>query len=367
MKDIVCFTQNVRDKFENSYDNMLQFEEVCMNAMNRVSDKYDVAEGNKIIRNQFDNILGIDFKNATSMQRRQAWRDHGKEIASLIETEVADKMNSGWTTANAKFMDLVEEINLAEDDKNEFFVNDNSLLQVSKFAGDHHDILRQAVHPGKSFSIDTSFYGIKVYTDFKLFQLGKVDFAEMINRMYTSIEQYRLGALYTATMSMDQSLPTDMILATPVTESTRDAIIEHIESVIAATGRNVILIGARSALQKLQNTVNYNMWSDSMKDERHNNGILGNWEGFDCVPLERVNKVGTRESVFTDEDLKKIYIFPVDPEFKPIKRVNSGDVVYYESGMDGSKKDMTIDAEISYEEGIGVVINQLFGEIKIAG
>ena len=71
-----------------------------------------------------------------------------------------------------------------------------------------------------------------------------------------------------------------------------------------------------------------------------------------------------RESVFSTDDQKKVFILPVDPEFKPIKRVNEGDVMYYETGMDGLKKDMTVDAEVVYQEGIGVVINELFGEIK---
>ena len=74
------------------------------------------------------------------MKRRQAWREHNKEIASLIEDVVVDKMNSGWSAANAKFMEYVREINLADGDKNEIYVEDNSLLQVSKFAGNHHDI-----------------------------------------------------------------------------------------------------------------------------------------------------------------------------------------------------------------------------------
>lgn len=183
--------------------------------------------------------------------------------------------------------------------------------------------------------------------------------------MYKSIEQYRLGALFTAFMSMDSSLPTDMVLETQISEATRDAIVEHIEGVKTVTGCDAILVGTRQAIQKLQNSVNYNMFSDAMKDERHQNGMLGSWEGYDCLVLDRVNKAGTRESIFTAEDNKKIYIMPVDPEFKPIKRVNEGDVMYYETGMDGLKKDMTIDAEIAYQEGVGVVINELFGEIKI--
>ena len=111
----------------------------------------------------------------------------------------------------------------------------------------------------------------------------------MVDRIYRSIEEYRYSALYTAFMSADQSLPTDMILVTPVTEATKDAIIEHIEAVKATTGKDVILIGTRTAIQKLQNTINYNMFSNDMKNERYQNGILGNWEGYTCLPLSRVN------------------------------------------------------------------------------
>lgn len=195
-----------------------------------------------------------------------------------------------------------------------------------------------------------------------MFQLGKVDFAGLVDRMYKSIENHRYDALYTAFMSMDESLPTDMILETPVTETTKDAIVERAELIKSVTGKDVIFVGSRVAIQKLQNTVNYNMYSNDMKNERNKNGVLVNWEGYECLPLDRVNKAGTRDNAL---DNTKIYILPIDPEFRPIKRVNAGDVIYYESGMDGMKKDMTIDGEIVYNEGVGIVINQLFGLIKI--
>ena len=364
MKDITCFSANVLAQFDNKYDNILEFNSLMMDASNGVYEKYSKEDTQTILRNQFDKIMGINFKSATNMKRRQAWRDHNKEIASLIEDVIADKMNSGWNSANARFMEYVDERNIAEGDANEFFVEDNSLLTVSKFAGNHHDVLRQAVKPGKAFSIDTSFYGVKVYTDFVLFQTGRVDFAALVDKMYKSIEENRYAALYTAFMSMDASLPTDMKLETTAAESSKDSIIAKIEAVSAATGKDVILVGARPAIQKLQNTVTYNMFSNAMKDERNKNGILGNWEGYECLPLARVNKAGTRESVFSADDQKKVFILPIDPEFKPIKRVNEGDVMYYETGMDGLKKDMTVDAEVVYQEGIGIVINELFGEIK---
>lgn len=362
MRDITCFSANTVAQFENNYENMLQFNEVVMNSSRRVYSNYSKEETDTIIRNQFDKIMNIDFKNATAMKRRQAWRDHGKELASLIEDVIVDKMNSGWTEANAKFMEFVEEVNIANGDVNEFYVEDNSLLQVSKFAGNHHDILRQAIKPGKSFRVETSWYVIKVYADFEAFQLGKIDFATLVDRMYRSIEDYRYSALYTVFMSADQSLPTDMKLETAISEGTKGAIVEQIEAVKAVTGKDVVLVGTRTAIQRLQSTVNYNMFSDAMKDERNNNGILGNWEGYECLALSRINKTGTRDSIFTEEDNKKIFIMPVGGE-KFIKRVNEGDVIYTEAGMDGSVMDMTATVDIRYKEGIAIVINELFGEI----
>ncbi len=363
MRDITCFSANTVANFDNDYNNMLQFNDLVMNASRRDYGKYTKDEVDTIIRNQFDKITGINFKTATPMKRRQAWRDHGKEIYTLIEDVILDRMVSGWDAGNARFMEFVKEVNIADGDVNSFYVNDPSLLQVSVWAGEHHDVVRQKVLPGKSFSIETSNYVIKVYTDYELFQMGKVDFAGMVDLMYKSIAQYRYSALYTAFMSMDTFLPSDMKLQTPISENTRDLIIEQVEAVKAATGKDVILVGTRIALQKLQNTVNYTMWSGEMKQERHEKGLLGLWEGYDCLALERVNKVGTRDSIFTADDNKKIFILPVDPEFKPIVRVNEGDVEYFERGFGGDMQDRTAEASIWYKEGVGVIINELFGEI----
>ena len=273
-------------------------------------------------------------------------------------------MVSGINPQNMPILNLVEDRNIALGDINYFTVNnDNAILQVSKWAKGHHDIVRQKVMPGKGFSIDVSSYVIKTYANFDEFMLGKVDFAALIDLMYRSIEKYRFSALYTAFMTLDSYLPADMKSSIAITEATKDSIIDKIEAVKATTGKEVILVGTRIAMQKLQNTVSYQMWSNDMKQERHEKGLLGMWEGYDCLALSRVNAEGTRDSIFTPEDNKKIFIIPVDPDFKPIKRVNAGDVEYFERGMDGSMQDRTMEAEIWYDEGIGIVIDELFGVI----
>lgn len=139
MRDITTFSANVLAQFDNNYDNMLQFNELLLDAARGVYTNYSKEEQNTMIRNQADKILGINWATATPMKRRQAWRDHGKEFASLLEDVILDKMVSG-VAEDSKFMEFVEDRNIALGDVNEFYVNDNSLLQVSKFAGNHHDI-----------------------------------------------------------------------------------------------------------------------------------------------------------------------------------------------------------------------------------
>ena len=362
IKKLMQFSQNVINAFEGKEENYVQFRDLMMDSYHQVYEKYNKEQANDIFRNQFDAIMGIDFKEANARERRQAWRDHGKEVSSLVETILIDKMVSGWTDQNAFFENYVEQVNIGAGDKNEFVVEEASLLTVSKFAGSHHDIVRQALKPGKSFTIDTEWYAIKVYADFQMFMLGRIDFAKLIDRMYESIAAYRRDALYTAFMSLDASLPTDMIKQTAIASATHDAIIAHIELVKSVTGKDVVLVGSRVAIGQLQALVSYNMWSEDMKDEYNNKGILGNWEGYRCMALSRVNKVGTRTNLL---DNTKIYILPIDPDFKPIKLVVSGDVEFHEDTDTWARKDRTVEGSIYYEEGVGVVVNQLFGEIKI--
>lgn len=199
--------------------------------------------------------------------------------------------------------------------------------------------------------------------DIDQFLIGKVDFPGLVDLMYKSIEAYRRSALYTAFMSLDSYLPSDLKDDIAISTATKSDIVDAIEAVRAASGKDVMLVGTRIAMQKLQDTVPYALFSDEMKNERHNNGMLGMWEGYQCVALERINKEGTRDSIFTADDNKKIYIIPIDSDFKPIKRVNEGDVQYFERGMSGDMQDRTAEAEIWYFEGIGVVIDQAFGLI----
>ena len=364
MANLMSFSANVINAFENNNDNYVKFDNLMMDASHGVYTEYSKEQVSEIIRNQFDRIMGINYKEASRKERRQAWRDHGKEVCSLIENILIDKTVSGWNDNNAFFEAYVDQINIGAGDMNEFYVEDNSLLTVSKFAGSHQDIVRQALKPGKAFTIDTDWYAIKVYADFQMFMLGRTDFAHLIDKMYEAVVNYRRAALYSAFMSIDGSLPSDMILQTAITTNTVPTIIDHIELVRSVTGKDVLLVGSKVAIGKLQATVDYHLYSDDMKNERYETGMLGKWEGYNVFAIPRVNQLGTRTNIL---DNTKIYIMPVDQDFKPIKLVVSGDMEFVEDTDTLARKDRTVEAALYYEEGIGVVMSELFGQIKITG
>lgn len=352
------FSTNITQNFETEAK-IMQFNKLLIDAANGRS-AYSAEEADQIIRGQFNKILGLS-ENFSNREFRQAWRAHKPEIYNIIEDSMLDKLVTGWPD-DPFFMAYVEYKNLQLGDKNEFYVAENSLLQVSKFSGNHHDIVRQKVGYGKSFMVETSWYAIKVYQDWELFQAGKIDWPSLVNKMYTSIDKYRKDAIYQAFVTADTYLPTDLVKELALVAADKADVIELAETVIRDTGKNVAFIGTKAALSKLQALTPTALWSNDMKDELHKTGMLGSFEGYDLITIPRVNEFNSRKEA---TDNSKIYIMPIDPEFKPIKVVDEGDTMFAESGMDASKKDMTIEAELAYKEGIAVVINQLYGEIKI--
>lgn len=140
MKDIAYFSNNVAACFDHNPENIAVFEDLMFNASHGVYDKYSKNETNEIIRKQFNRISGINYREASVTQRRQAWRQHGLEICSVIENVLIDRMVSGINEQNMPIMRLVEDRNIALGDINYFTVNSNALLQVSKWASGHHDV-----------------------------------------------------------------------------------------------------------------------------------------------------------------------------------------------------------------------------------
>ena len=356
-----------RATFKNSEDAYKQFQGMLSFAARRVDytdangDVYSLPKMNGMIREQFNAILGIDYAASDRRTRRRAWDAHCKECYALIEDTIANRMANGWSD-DPFFQAWVRYANVANGDKNEFYVPDTALLQVSKFAGNHHDLDRQKVLPGRAFSIPTSWYGIKVYADWEEFAMGRIDWADLTDRMYRSISQARMDAVFAMFNNLKKVAPTDMKLDVNTSSTTVQDIVTYAELVKSVAGYDVALVGTKVALNKLTSMVSYDAWSGNMKDEKNRTGKLGQFEGYDLVEIPRVNKYGTHTEI---TDNQTILIMPYDPDFKPIIVVDEGDVIYDERGMNRELQDLTVEGELAYQEGIALVANQAIGALNL--
>ena len=79
---------------------------------------------------------------------------------------------------------------------------------------------------GKAFTIQTSYYGLKCYTDIELYLAGRIDWAKLVNKIYESVDKYRKDAMYAALMSADKYLPTDLVVEENLTSATKQDLID---------------------------------------------------------------------------------------------------------------------------------------------
>ncbi len=125
----------------------------------RGEEKVSKEEANGKIREIMFNILGVDEK-ASRKTLRQAIRRHKNDIFEVIENTVEDLLVSGWGD-NPFFNEFVEIRSAADGDTNSFYTEDEVILTVSELSGNHHDLIRQRLGEGKSFSVKTSWYGVR--------------------------------------------------------------------------------------------------------------------------------------------------------------------------------------------------------------
>lgn len=160
MAKFMQFDMNVKNVFDNNENDYNAFNKLMLDYAHNALDGISVKEANQKIVEIFHNVIGCDEKS-TKAEIRRGIRRNQAVLFDLIEVVIDDALVSGWQE-NPFFKEFVEIRNLALGDKNEFYCPDKSVLSVMKVSGNHHDLLRQRLGAGQTFSVETSWYGIKL-------------------------------------------------------------------------------------------------------------------------------------------------------------------------------------------------------------
>lgn len=107
-------------------------------------------EGNDALLKYCFEELGLNDKSTHREIKRAFESEKGKAFYAVIE-EVVDKQIATGFKENEFFNQFVETANMADGDRNEFWVNDQPIiLTVAKVAGDHHDFLYRRIRVARA-------------------------------------------------------------------------------------------------------------------------------------------------------------------------------------------------------------------------
>lgn len=337
------------------YGNNRDFVQLCVDARRGRVKNFAAGCENKVdevARAKANEIFGVKEDEKIS---DRAWKHHKDEWFEIVEDVINETVPDAWEMSPF-YRELVEIKNGALGQKNEFIVQDNSTLIVSKFSGNHWDIDRQKLPAGKTFSLDTEWYAVMVYDETERFRKGITSLVEMFNIIQRSIQQEIDDRIYSSFNGAGTYLPSSF-QETGTFDA--DTLLTLAERVSVASRRNVRLAGSRAALAKIYKGMNSDYLSNSMKEDINTTGYLQLWNGYKTIAIPQSFTRGTYDFRNPND---KIYVLPEN--YKPIKLFFEGETRSRELD-EYQNHDQTISYQLQTKLGTGVVFDSVFGTYSI--
>ena len=139
MANFMRFNSTVQGAFDNDAEKFANFERLLVDAAKHEVKEYSAKDANAKIVEKFRAALGVS-KEDKPQQVKRAIRANRELVFTIIEETIEEVLVSGWME-NPFFMQFVDSKNLAPGDENDFYVEDDSILSVSKVSGNHHNIV----------------------------------------------------------------------------------------------------------------------------------------------------------------------------------------------------------------------------------
>ena len=356
MNKFMTFDATIKNAFNNNAEDYVAFNKLLVDSYKGEVDGYSAKEANDKIVEIFRKAIGCD-ENSTKAEIRKAIRRNQVQIYELIEETIQDALVSGWDS-NPFFQEYVDVRNLALGDKNEFYIEDESVLSVMKVSGNHHDIIRQRLGAGDYQSIATYWYALKIYAEFERLLTGAEDWAKLVSKVSEAFDRYINEALYNAMIGAGANLGTQWLKTGAIGDATKETLRTLCMDVAMATGHEVVIMGTRAALAPVYALTNVSWASNDMKNQMHTTGRFGYWEGIRLVEIPQNFKLNDTTNYLVDND--KLFIMPV-ADNKFIKLVNEGDAQVFQIQDAGERRDMTYEYEYQMKMGIAVMTNLKWG------
>lgn len=267
-----------------------------------------------------------------------------REILTPVVAEAVNNRFDAWVD--------IEDIALG--DTKEFDVLNQDLFEIGYVADGTSELRRQKLVNGK-LAMTQFQLGAKIYTEFDDFRRGRVDFAQMIDRLALSFEAKiaeiivkgvekaydKKGAFTNAAGAFDQG-----------------KMLEIIQKVEAKGGQEAVIYGTKVALAEL--VAEGAFVAESDLEEIKHAGHIGMWHG--CKVVEIPQFINRKDQLVLNDKL--LYVIPNGT--KIVKLLFEGDVDVIEVADPAVRKDMQFEYMFMRRLQMGIAKASVYGVYQLA-
>ena len=280
--------------------------------------------------------------------------DHNKHLVFKLLSEVLEE--TVGQQIMEKYSTWVDFRSVALGDTIEFRVPNQDLFEVGLVADGTDNLRRQRILHGK-LAMQGFQLGVKIYEEYLMFVMGKVDFADMVQRVAKSVDNALMRIIVKGIESA--YVPTGNETFGFAGSYNDDEVLRVAQNVEAKTGLKPVIYGSKGALANLRKSSNA-LWSDAEKEEVRNLGHVGKFNGYDVVEIP--NFMDNNDQLVLRQDM----IFIIPNGTKIVKLLNEGNAEVFESTDQHARLDNQVEYQFIQRFQLGVLRSNVYGVIVIA-
>lgn len=272
-----------------------------------------------------------------------------KLLSEVLEEVVGEQIMQQYET-------WVDFRSVALGDTIEFKVPNQDLFEVGIVADGTDNLRRQRILHGK-VAMQGFQLGVKIYEEYLMFVMGKVDFADMVQRVAKSVNNALMRIIVKAIETA--YVPVGNEKYGFAGSYSDDEVLRVAQNVEAKTGLQPVIYGAKGALANLRKS-SAALWSDAEKEEVRNMGHVGMFNGYDVVEIP--NFMDNKDNLVLRQDM----LFIIPDGTKIVKLLNEGNAEVFESTDQHARLDNQIEYQFMQRFQLGVLKSNVYGVIVIA-
>ena len=280
--------------------------------------------------------------------------EHNKHLVFKLLSEVLEEVVGEQLMQ--QYEAWVDYRSVALGDTIEFKVPNQDLFEVGMVADGTDNLRRQRILHGK-VAMQSFQLGVKIYEEYVMFVMGKIDFADMINRVAKSVNN---ALMRIVVKGIEQAyVPVGTEKYGYAGTYSDDEVLRVAQNVEAKTGLQPVIYGTKGALANLRKS-SQALWSDADKNELREMGHVGMFNGYQVVEIP--NFMDNKDNLVLRQD--EIFIIPEGT--KIIKLVNEGNAEVFESTDQHARLDNQIEYQFIQRFQLGVLKSNVYGVVIIS-